>query len=137
VAALVAGSVFPLADTLWGWIRSRRSDFIAGISLFFIVIGPLALRGAEPMKTVGCRVIAGLTPVGQYWPPEGRVADFAPEDRRVLRFAIAPSSFAAERGAGMERQRQRYDTFAIAAWAGQCAQPRPPRCPPPTPSDSA
>jgi intracellular septation protein A len=42
VAALVAGSVFPPADTLWGWIRSRRLDFIAGISLFFIVISAAA-----------------------------------------------------------------------------------------------
>jgi hypothetical protein len=42
VAALVAGSVFPLAYTLWGWIRTRRLDFIAGISLVFIVVSAAA-----------------------------------------------------------------------------------------------
>lgn len=42
VLALVAGSVFPLAYTLWGWARTRRLDFIAGISLFFIVLSAAA-----------------------------------------------------------------------------------------------
>ena len=38
VPALVAGAVFPFGYTLWGWARSRRLDFIAGISLFFILL---------------------------------------------------------------------------------------------------
>ena len=42
VPALVAGSVFPLAYALCGWVRARRLDFIAGISLFFIVVSALA-----------------------------------------------------------------------------------------------
>jgi intracellular septation protein A len=42
VPALVAGSIFPLASTLWSWARSRQLDFIAGIALFFIVVGVLA-----------------------------------------------------------------------------------------------
>ncbi len=42
VPALVAGSVFPITYTLWGWARSRSLDLIAGISLVFIVIGALA-----------------------------------------------------------------------------------------------
>jgi hypothetical protein len=50
VPALVAGSVFPLADTLWGWIRSRRLDFIAGISLFFIVISAAASLISESAR---------------------------------------------------------------------------------------
>jgi intracellular septation protein A len=39
VPALVAGSVFPLAYTIWSWARSRRLDLVAGISMFFIVVG--------------------------------------------------------------------------------------------------
>jgi intracellular septation protein A len=39
VPALVAGSVFPLAYTVWSLARSRRVDVIAAFSLFFIVVG--------------------------------------------------------------------------------------------------
>jgi intracellular septation protein A len=42
VPALVAGAVFPLTYTLWGWVRTRHLDLIAGISLFFIVTGATA-----------------------------------------------------------------------------------------------
>lgn len=42
VPALVAGSVFPVGYTLWGWVRTRSLDLIAGISLFFIVISAVA-----------------------------------------------------------------------------------------------
>lgn len=42
VPALVAGSIFPLGYTLWSWVRTRRMDFIAGISLFFIVLSAAA-----------------------------------------------------------------------------------------------
>jgi hypothetical protein len=42
VTALVAGSAFPLAYALWDWIRAHRLNFIAGISLFFIVISAVA-----------------------------------------------------------------------------------------------
>jgi hypothetical protein len=42
VPALVAGSVFPLVYTFWGWVRTRHLDLIAGISLFFIVTGAAA-----------------------------------------------------------------------------------------------
>jgi len=41
VPALVAGGIFPLGYSLWGWARSRRLDFIAVISLLFIVISAL------------------------------------------------------------------------------------------------
>lgn len=42
VPALVAGSAFPLAYTLWSWARTRHLDLIAGISLFFIVVSAAA-----------------------------------------------------------------------------------------------
>lgn len=42
VPALVAGSSFPLAFSLWEWSRARRVDFIAAISLFFIVLSAVA-----------------------------------------------------------------------------------------------
>jgi hypothetical protein len=42
VPALVAGSVFPVGYTSWSWVRTRRIDFIAGLSLFFIVVSAAA-----------------------------------------------------------------------------------------------
>lgn len=42
VLALVAGSIFPLVYSFWGWARTRRLDFIAGVSLFFIVLSAAA-----------------------------------------------------------------------------------------------
>jgi intracellular septation protein A len=39
VPALVAGSVFPIGYTAWGFARGRRIDVIAAISLFFIIVG--------------------------------------------------------------------------------------------------
>ncbi|MGI8690608.1 MAG: VC0807 family protein [Thermomicrobiales bacterium] len=42
VPALVAGSIFPLGYTLWSWVRTRHLNFIAGISLFFIVLSAAA-----------------------------------------------------------------------------------------------
>ncbi len=42
IPALVAGSVFPIAYTAWGWACTRSLDLIAAISLFFIVVGALS-----------------------------------------------------------------------------------------------
>jgi intracellular septation protein A len=53
VPALVAGSVFPLAYSLWGWERTRRLEVIAAISLAFIVISAAAsLVSGRPRFTL-------------------------------------------------------------------------------------
>jgi len=38
IPALVAGSVFQIMYGLWDWVRTRRLDIIAAISLTFIVV---------------------------------------------------------------------------------------------------
>jgi intracellular septation protein A len=62
VPALVAGSVFPLADTLWTWVRNRRLDLIAGISLFFIVLSAAAslISGSTRFSLVKESFFTGL-----------------------------------------------------------------------------
>jgi intracellular septation protein A len=53
VPALVAGSVFPLGYTLWGWARTRRLDVIAAVSLCFIVVSAVAsLASGSPRFTL-------------------------------------------------------------------------------------
>ncbi len=53
VLALVAGSVFPVAYTAWCWVRTRRLDFIAGISLVFILVNAAAsLISGSPRFTL-------------------------------------------------------------------------------------
>ncbi len=42
VPALVSGSIFPLAYSIWDWIRTRQFDVIALISLLFIGISAAA-----------------------------------------------------------------------------------------------
>jgi intracellular septation protein A len=53
VPALVSGSVFPLAYSLWEWARSRQLDVIAAISLTFIVVSAVAsLISGSPRFTL-------------------------------------------------------------------------------------
>jgi hypothetical protein len=40
--ALLAGAIFPVAYTVWGWVRARRLDAVAGVVLFFIVVSGVA-----------------------------------------------------------------------------------------------
>lgn len=38
VPALTAGAIFPVASTLVSWVRTRRTDIVGIVSLFFIVV---------------------------------------------------------------------------------------------------
>jgi intracellular septation protein A len=42
VPSLVAGSIFPIGFTALGWLRTRRLDLIASVSLFYILLSTAA-----------------------------------------------------------------------------------------------
>ncbi|HEV3312717.1 MAG TPA: VC0807 family protein [Chloroflexota bacterium] len=62
VSALVAGSVFPLAYSLWGWARTRQLDIIAAISLAFIIVSAAAslISGSPRFTLIKESVFTGI-----------------------------------------------------------------------------
>ena len=62
VPALVAGSVFPIANTAWSWLKTRRLDLIGIISLIFILTSAAAslLSGSTRFTLLKESLFTGL-----------------------------------------------------------------------------